>query len=252
MMRIQVLTLFPEMFNGVFETSIIKRALEQNIVNISLIHIRDFATDKHHITDDAPYGGGGGMVMIPEPLSGAIENALRSSQPDEKRSLAYLSPQGERFNQDIARELAGMDHLILLCGRYEGVDERICDLYVDREISVGDFVVGGGEIPAMMVIDAVVRLLPGAIGNEDSYQNDSFYTGLLDYPHYTRPREFKGLSVPEVLVSGHHLEIEKWRRRKALERTLLRRPDLLKSAPLTPEDKKLLKELRKQHNLPET
>jgi tRNA (guanine37-N1)-methyltransferase len=249
-MRIDILTLFPEMFTGVFETSIIKRAREQDIVDIRVTNIRDFATDKHHITDDAPFGGGGGMVMIPEPITDSIEHVLDTGPPGANRSLIYLSPQGELFSQNMAKELAELDHLILLCGRYEGVDERICDLFVDREVSIGDYVVGGGEIPAMVLIDSLVRLLPGAIGNEDSYVNDSFFTGLLDCPHYTRPREYRGLEVPDVLLSGHHKEIDKWRRQQSLERTLLRRPDLLEKTELSPEDEKYLKELRKKHNLP--
>lgn len=245
-MRIDILTLFPEMFAGVFSTSIIKRAQEKNIVQLRLINIRDFATDKHKVTDDAPYGGGGGMVMIPEPLARAIEFALGNEATGEKTKVVYLTPQGIPYSQKIANELAQLEHLILLCGHYEGIDERICQLFVNLEISLGDFVLSGGEIPAMAVVDSIVRLLPGAIGNEDSYRHDSFYTGLLDYPHYTRPREFRGLKVPEILLSGNHQEIARWRREAALERTFLRRPDLLEKAELTEADRRFLQQLKQK------
>lgn len=246
-MRIDVLTLFPQMFEGVFAVSIIKRAQEKGLVQIRLLDIREFATDKHKIADDYPYGGGGGMVMTPEPLARAIEFALGDEERGEKTRVVYLSPQGVVYTQEIANELSQLEHLILLCGHYEGVDERICQLFVDMEISIGDFVLSGGEIPAMVVVDSIVRLLPGAIGNEDSYRHDSFYTGLLDYPHYTRPREFRGLKVPEVLLSGNHWEIARWRREKALERTFLRRPDLLEKADLTPADLLFLQQLKQHH-----
>ena len=249
-MRIDILTLFPEMFSGVFDVSIVNRAHEQNIVNIRLIQIRDFAPDKHKITDDYPFGGGGGMVMTPGPVAGAIEYALGGKDRDAQTRVVYLSPQGVPYTQEIATDLGTLDHLVLLCGHYEGVDERICDLFVDQEVSIGDYVLSGGEIPAMVVVESVVRLLPGAIGNEISYQRDSFYHGILDFPHYTRPREFRGLHVPETLLSGHHKEIERWRRRQALLRTLIRRPDLLEKATLSEEDRAVLEDL-KQHP-PET
>ncbi len=251
-MRIDILTLFPEMFEGVFEASIIKRAREDNVVDINLIDIRDFATDKHSITDDYPYGGGGGMVMIPAPVADAIEHALEDKSRDAETQVVYLSPQGKRYTQDMARALSHLEHLVLLCGRYEGVDERICDLYVDKEISIGDYVLSGGEIPAMVVVESIVRLLPGAIGNENSFRQDSFYSGILDFPHYTRPREFRGHTVPDVLLSGHHKEVEKWRRRKALERTFLRRPDLLKNADLSKDDKAFIEELKKRYPAKDT
>ncbi len=245
-MQIDILTLFPEMFTGVFDASIVKRAREQNIIDIRLIQIRDFASDKHKITDDYPFGGGGGMVMTPAPLAGAIEFAIGEQPHDEKMRIIYLSPQGVPYTQEMARDLAQINHLILLCGHYEGVDERICDLFVDQEISIGDYVLSGGEIPAMVVVESVVRLLPGAIGNEISYQRDSFYHGLLDFPHYTRPREFRGLQVPEALLSGHHKEIERWRRRQALLRTFLRRPDLLEEADLSEDDRAMLDEIKRE------
>ncbi len=246
-MLIDILTLFPEMFTGVFDASIIKRAQEKGILQIRLVQIRDFATDKHKITDDYPFGGGGGMVMTPEPLARAIEFALGSEEKGESTRVVYLSPQGVPYTQSIAKELAELKHLIVLCGRYEGIDERICELFVDQEISIGDYVLSGGEIPAMVLVDSICRLLPGAIGNEESYRHDSFYEDLLDFPQYTRPREFRGLRVPEVLLSGNHKEIERWRRQKALERTFLRRPDLLEKADLSEEDLKFLKKLREKY-----
>lgn len=246
-MLIDILTLFPEMFSGVFDSSIIKRAREKGILQIRLVQIRDFATDKHKITDDYPFGGGGGMVMTPEPLARAIEFALEGKTKDETTRVIYLSPQGVPYTQSLAKELSRLQHLIVLCGRYEGIDERICELFVDQEISIGDYVLSGGEIPAMVLVDSICRLLPGAIGNEESYRRDSFYEGLLDFPHYTRPRIFRGLSVPEVLLSGNHKEIERWRRQKALERTFLRRPDLLEKANLSKEDLKFLDELKRKY-----
>ena len=245
-MKIDILTLFPEMFTGAFEASIIKRAVENKIIEIRFINIRDFATDKHQITDDAPFGGGGGMVMTPQPLAGAIEFALEDEVRNEHTQVVYLSPQGVTHNQEIANELAALEHMILLCGRYEGIDERICEVLIDREISIGDYVLSGGEYPAMIIVDSIVRLLPGALGNEDSFRHDSFYKGLLDYPHYTRPREFCGRSVPDVLLSGHHKEIEIWRRHESLRRTFLRRPDLLKKAVLSREDLQFIQKLEKE------
>jgi len=245
LMRISIVTLFPEMFVGPFDSSIVKRACERNLVEIRLINTRDFAADKHKVTDDYPYGGGGGMVMKPEPLAAAIEAARQGSQ-GTKCVTVYLSPQGEPYTQEIAMELTQYDNLVLVCGHYEGIDERIRESLIDREISIGDYVLSGGELPAMVLIDSLVRLLPGALHNETSWKNDSFSTGLLDWPHYTRPEEFRGMRVPDVLLSGNHQKIAEWRCRKALERTWRVRPDLIKKAQLSEQDHKWLAELRRK------
>ncbi|MFH0795036.1 MAG: tRNA (guanosine(37)-N1)-methyltransferase TrmD [bacterium] len=242
-MEFDVLTLFPEMFEGPLTCSIVQRAREKGLVTIRIHDIRDWAPDRHHVTDDSPYGGGGGMVMKCEPLAAAI-SAVREKS-DNLAPVIYLSPQGEVFTHDLALDLLKEDRLILLCGHYEGMDERLRQNYVDREVSLGDFVLTGGELPAMVMIDALVRLLPGGVGNEASVQNDSFSTGLLDYPHYTRPEVFENCQVPEVLLSGNHKEIERWRRRQALERTYRRRPDLLERASLTPEDRAFVEALKR-------
>ena len=220
-MFIDVLTIFPDMVELVTGWSILKRAAEKGLVTIRAVNIRDFATDKHRMTDDAPYGGGPGMVMKPEPVVGAIDFA-KGERPGR---VILLSPQGERFTQAKARSLSAEDHLILVCGRYEGIDERI-RAFVDEEISIGDYVLTGGELPAFVVIDAVVRLLPGVLGNEASTDEESFAQGLLEYPQYTRPPVFRNLPVPEVLLSGHHKKIEQWRREMALQRTKKRHPEL--------------------------
>ncbi len=222
---IQILTLFPEFFESPLKTSLTGKAIERGHFDVQLIDIRDFATDKHNTCDDSPYGGGAGMVMKPEPLVGALEHA-RNNSPDAPRIL--LTPQGEPFAQPIAQQLA-REHqsLILVCGRYEGVDERVRQHWIDREISIGDFVLTGGEIGAMTILDAVTRLLPGVLGNADSADEESFSTDRLEYPQYTRPQDFRGHPVPDILLSGHHGKIAEWRRQKALERTQDRRPDLL-------------------------
>ncbi len=224
-MRIDILTIFPEMFSSVFAATIIKRAQAAGKVEISLHDIRDFASDAHRTVDDTPYGGGAGMVMKADILSKAVESV---ASVGERRSVILLSAQGEKLEHKVAAELAGLDQMVLICGRYEGLDERFIELYVDREISIGDFVASGGEIPAMVVCDAVIRLLPGVLGNVESIKNESHANGLLEYPQYTRPPEFKGLKVPDVLLSGNHKEIEKWRHEQSLKRTAERRPDLLK------------------------
>ncbi len=242
-MRIDVLTLFPEMFTGPFGASILKRAQDGGVVRLNVVNIRDFAPGKRRITDEYPYGGGAGMVMKVEPLANAIEHCLEGLPP-RSVPVILMSPQGERFDQEMAKGLAGEERLILICGHYEGVDERVRGLHVTREVSIGDYVLTGGELPAMVVVDAVARLLPGALGDEQSAVEDSFYSGLLEYPQYTRPPEFRGLAVPEILISGHHEKIRVWRRREALRRTLERRPDLLETAPLTAEDLRLLAEIR--------
>jgi tRNA (guanine37-N1)-methyltransferase len=256
-MRIDVLTLFPDMFEGVFGSSILGKARDRGLVSLSTVNFRDFSGNKHNTVDDTPYGGGGGMVLKPEPIFGAVEHILDNSGPEVRESEAkprviLMCPQGETFTQRKAAELAAEPHLIFICGHYEGYDERIREFLVTDELSIGDYVLTGGELPAMVVIDSVVRLLPGVLGNERSAVTDSFSDGLLEYPHYTRPLAFRGWSVPEVLMSGHHAEIEKWRRLQSLERTLARRPDLLESAELSPNERKWLQEELKRLNKGET
>jgi tRNA (guanine37-N1)-methyltransferase len=224
-MRIDILTLFPEMFTGVLEYSIVKRAREAGVVAVNLVNFRDWAQDKHHTVDDSPFGGGPGMVIKPEPVFDTVA-AVRATQKPVG-PLVYLSPKGERFTQALARELASLPCLTLLCGRYEGLDQRVVDHLVDREISVGDYVLSGGEPAAIVLLDAVVRLLPGALGDEASTVEESFSEGLLEYPQYTRPAEYGGWKIPEVLLSGNHEAIRRWRRDMALEETRKKRPDLL-------------------------
>lgn len=253
-MKVDVLTLFPEMFDGVFNSSILGKAQGKGIVSLNAINFREYAGNKHNTVDDTPYGGGGGMVLKPEPIFGAVEDLLgiNGDQQDSHTNSAkqprviLMCPQGETFTQSKAEQLAKEDHLIFICGHYEGYDERIREHLVTDELSIGDYVLTGGEIPAMVVIDSVARLLPGVLGNEMSAVTDSFSTGLLEYPHYTRPVEFRGWKVPDILLSGHHANIELWRRREALRRTLNRRPDLLESVELSPQDKKLLNEVRSE------
>jgi len=240
-MNFTVLTLFPEMFSLLDVGGIIKRSVDKQLISIETIDIRDFATDRHHTADDRPFGGGAGMVMKPEPLAGAIGTA-KKEYPDA--CVVLLTPQGRPFDQGMARYLAGLSSLILVCGRYEGIDERICQDLVDQDLSIGDYVLTGGELAAMVVIDAVSRLIPGALGNQQSAQEDSFSTGLIEHPQYTRPRAFKNSQVPEVLLSGNHEAIRQWRRQASIIRTFLKRPDLLLDLPLTPEDVGFLKRLR--------
>lgn len=241
-MRIEILTTFPRIVEAVVGESILGRARERGIVEIEAVNLRDFTKDRHKTTDDAPYGGGPGMVMKCEPVFGAVE-ALASRARAGRPKVILMTPQGRRFDQKIAEELAAESHLILVCGRYEGVDERIREHLVEDEISIGDYVLTGGELAALVVADAVSRLVPGVLGAEESPVSESFSSGLLEYPQYTRPVEFRGYEAPEVLLSGNHADIEKWRRREALRRTLDRRPDLLESAPLTEEDRRILDEL---------
>jgi tRNA (guanine37-N1)-methyltransferase len=223
-MRFDIITIFPEIFREVFDFGIIRRARQSGIVEICVHDLRDFTFDRHHQTDDRPFGGGAGMVMKPEPLFRAVEFVThRSSQP----TVALLSPQGRLFDHEMAERLSALDQLVLICGRYEGVDERVVEHLIKEEISIGDFVLSGGEIPAMVIIDSVTRLLPGALGSEESAERESFSRGLLDHPHYTRPAEYRGMKAPDVLMSGHHAQIEKWRREKAVEKTLRCRPDLI-------------------------
>ncbi len=242
-MQFDVFTLLPEVFPPYLDTSILQRARERGLIDVRVHNIRDYTHDKHHTTDDIPYGGGGGMVMKPEPLVEAVETVL-GLQPGVKPDypVILLTPQGRVFNQSIATELAGHARLALICGRYEGVDERIRRSLVTDEISIGDYVLTGGELPALIVIDAVSRLLPGVLGDPDGATDDSHASGLLEYPHYTRPPQFRGQSVPEVLLSGDHAKIARWRREQSLLRTLERRPDLLEKAELSAADRKFLKE----------
>jgi len=250
-MHFDIFTLFPEMFSGPFDASIIRRAREAGRVTIALHDIRDYATDRHHVTDDTPYGGGGGMVMKPEPIWNAVEAILgfdpagRSDVPP----IILLTPQGRQFTQAVARELAAHERLLLLCGRYEGIDERVRQYLASNEISIGDYVLSGGEIPAMVVVDALVRLLPGVLGDPGATLDDSHASGLLEYPHYTRPPVYRGYPVPEVLLSGHHAEVDRWRRREALRRTRARRPDLLARADLSQTDREFLAQLEEEYRL---
>lgn len=240
-MRVDVLTLFPDMFTPMFETSIIGRAQEKGIAQLSATNFRHYATSKHKTVDDYPYGGGGGMVLKPEPLFAAVEHL---QQQAARPRVILLCPQGETFTQAKAEQLAAEDHLIFVCGHYEGYDERIREHLVTDELSIGDYVLTGGELAAMVIIDSVIRLLPGALGNDTSAVTDSFSTGLLEYPHYTRPAEFRGWKVPDVLMSGNHAHIAKWRREQSLIRTLERRPDLLAKADLTDKERQWLQKLQ--------
>jgi len=239
-LRFDVFTLFPEVFSPYLEASILQRARENQLVDICLHNIRDWATDRHHVCDDMPYGGGGGMVMKPEPIFSAVEIILGTPPACP---VILLSPQGRVFTQALAQELAQHFHLALLCGRYEGVDERVLEHLVTDEISIGDYVLSGGELPALVLIDAITRLIPGALGDPGGAWDDSHATGLLEYPHYTRPPEFRGWWVPEVLLSGDHARIARWRREQALLRTFQRRPDLLNTADLSDKDRDFLNSL---------
>jgi tRNA (guanine37-N1)-methyltransferase len=235
-MRIDILTLFPEFFDSPLNQSMLRRAQTLGRVGFRVLNLRDFAPDRHKVADDRPFGGGPGMVMKPEPLVAAIRR-VREEAPDTR--VIFLAPTGRLFDQETAADLAQAPGVLLICGHYEGVDERVRH-FIDEEISIGDFILTGGEIPALVVVDAVTRLLPGVLGGEGATEEESFQTGLLEYPHYTRPRDFEGLTVPEVLLSGDHARIARWRREQALWRTQALRPDLLAKAPLSPEDRKLL------------
>lgn len=245
-MRIDILTLFPEMFQGPFDHSIVKRAIDEKTITISVHDIRDYTHDKHHTADDYAYGGGAGMVMKPGPIFEAVEG-VREKASGEMEGITpqviLLTPQGRLFSQGIAREMSAFSWLILICGHYEGIDERVREHLVDDEISIGDYVLSGGELAAMVMVDAVVRLVPGVLGSGASLLEESHAEGLLEYPQYTRPPEFRGWSVPEVLLSGNHGEIARWRREQSLLRTLKKRPDLLEKVDLTPEEKDSIKRL---------
>ena len=240
-MDFTVLTLFPEMFSVLLAGGIVRRAIEAEYITVEPVNIRDFAKDRHRTVDDRPYGGGSGMLMKPEPLAEAIRQAGKK-HPEAWKIL--LTPQGRLFDQKVARELAEQPSVILVCGRYEGVDERVREHLVDEELSIGNYVLTGGELAAMVIIDAVTRLVPGTLGSEASAQEDSFSGGLLEYPQYTRPRSFEGVDVPEVLVSGNHAAIKEWRRRASLVRTMLTRPDLLIDQPLSESDMAFIRKLQ--------
>ncbi|MBI5824717.1 MAG: tRNA (guanosine(37)-N1)-methyltransferase TrmD [Chloroflexi bacterium] len=278
-MQFEVFTLLPEVFPSYLETSIIKRARERGLIHVDVHNIREYTHDKHHVTDDTPYGGGGGMVMKPEPVFEAVESVLGLNLPfdyslEERSTSAHivptisregeaplasrppttesnipiilLTPQGRVFNQSIAQELSTHPRIALICGRYEGIDERIREHLVTDEISIGDFVLTGGELPALILIDAIARLLPEVLGDPTGAEDDSHAMGLLEYPHYTRPPEFRGWKIPEVLLSGAHAKIDKWRREQALERTFRKRPDMLEKAELTKDDLKFLDGIKKR------
>jgi tRNA (guanine37-N1)-methyltransferase len=264
-MRFDIVTIFPGFFNGIFEHGVLKRAIQSELFSVAVHDLREFTHDRHRTVDDRPFGGGEGMVLKPEPLAEAVEHlrlAPRAERGAHRETVILLSAQGRRFSQAMARELAQASRVVLLCGRYEGVDERVSELVADQELSIGDYVLSGGELAAAVVLDTTMRLLPGVLGNEASSEYESFGAaddllprkagvlnsthgagGLLDYPHYTRPAEFRGLAVPEVLSSGNHEQIRKWRREQALRKTLLNRPDLLQNAELSAEDRTYLRAL---------
>ncbi|RFB19084.1 tRNA (guanosine(37)-N1)-methyltransferase TrmD [Bacillus sp. HNG] len=241
-MKIDILTLFPNMFNGVLGESILKKAQEKEKVSFRVVNFREYADNKHQKVDDYPYGGGAGMVLMPQPIFDAVEDLTK--QTETKPKVILLCPQGERFTQQKAEDLAKEEHLIFICGHYEGYDERIREHLSTEEISIGDFVLTGGELAAMVISDSVVRLLPGVLGNEDSPVLDSHSTGLLEHPHYTRPANFRGMTVPEVLLSGNHMHIEEWREKESLRRTYKRRPDLLENYQLSPKQEKWVEEFK--------
>jgi tRNA (guanine37-N1)-methyltransferase len=256
-MEFDVFTLLPEVFPPYLNSSILHRARQRGLIDVRIHNIRDWATDKHHVTDDEPYGGGGGMVMKVEPVFAAVESVLgpipggdgndrASTDSGARVPVILLTPQGRVFSQKIAMELVRHPRLALICGRYEGVDERIREHLVTDEISIGDYVLTGGELPALILMDGISRLIPGVLGDPDGAMDDSHATGLLEYPHYTRPPEYRDWGVPEILLSGDHAKIEKWRREQSLRRTFKRRPDLLESAPLSETDRKVLKKIQEE------
>ena len=240
-MEFDVFTLLPEVFPPYLNSSILNRARQRGLIEVRIHNIRDWAADKHHVTDDEPYGGGGGMVMKVEPVFTAIESVLG---PTPSCPIILLTPQGRVFSQKIAMELVQHPRLAMICGRYEGVDERIREHLATDEISIGDYVLTGGELPALILIDAISRLIPGVLGDPDGAMDDSHSGGLLEYPHYTRPPEYRGWGVPEILLSGDHAKIEKWRREQSLRRTMKRRPDLMENAPLSEKDRKVVKKIQ--------
>ena len=242
-MRIDIMTLFPEMCEAVFTQSIVGRALQTGKLSVSAVNIRDYSTDKHNRVDDTPYGGGMGMLMQAQPIYDCYRAIAGASET--KPHVIYLSPQGKVLTQQRAKELAGYDHLVLLCGHYEGVDERVLEEIVDEELSIGDYVLTGGELPALVLTDCIARMVDGVLPNEEAYSQESHYASLLEHPQYTKPYEWNGRTVPDVLVSGHHANIEKWKRQESLRRTFLRRPELLETASLDKSDRKFLESLQK-------
>jgi tRNA (guanine37-N1)-methyltransferase len=245
-MHFDVFSLFPSIFQSYFEISILQKAIEKNLLQIQIHNIRDWTFDKHHVTDDTPYGGGGGMVMKAEPIFSAIEDILGTKTD---APIILMSPQGKPFNTQMAMDLTKYSKLVILCGRYEGIDERVIEHLVTDQISIGDFVVTGGELPALMLIDAVARFIPGVLGDPEGAKDDSFGNGLLEHPHYTRPENFRGWQVPDVLLSGHHAKIEVWKREQSLTRTYFLRPDLLKTAELNERDINFLTLLEEKEKL---
>ena len=241
-MNFHILTLFPEMVMGGLNTSITGRAIDKGLISVEAVNIRDYSKDKHHHVDDAPYGGGAGMVMQAEPVYLAYQSV--AEKLPKKPKVLYMSPQGKVFNQRMAEELAQEEEIVFLCGHYEGIDERVLEEIVDEEVSIGDYVLTGGELPALVIMDAVSRLVGGVLHNEDSAEFDSFHDNLLEYPQYSRPEVWRDKAVPPILMSGHHANVEKWRREQSLIRTLERRPDLLENANLTKQDKKFLAKLK--------
>jgi tRNA (guanine37-N1)-methyltransferase len=254
-MQFDIITIFPGFFAGIFEHGVVKRAIQTGLLKVAVHDLREFTHDRHRTVDDRPFGGGEGMVLKPEPLAEAVEHlqlAPRAERAGQRETVILLSAQGRRFSQNVARELAQMRRIVLLCGRYEGVDERVNELVADQELSIGDYVLSGGELGAAVILDATMRLLPGVLGNDSSSDNESFESGLagagglLDHPQYTRPAEFRGLAVPEVLSGGNHEQIRRWRREQALKKTLRNRPDLLETAELSPEEQRFLRALEVQ------
>lgn len=244
-MRFDLFSLFPSIFQPYLEISILQKAIARGLLDVEVHNIRDWTYDKHHITDDTPYGGGGGMVMKAEPVFRAVEDVLGIPAPCP---IILMSPQGRPFTTQIARELATLPHIAIICGRYEGIDERVREHLISDQLSIGDFVITGGELPALMVVDAVARFIPGVLGDPTGAEEDSFSNGLLEYPHYTKPEQFRDWRVPEVLLSGHHANIERWRHEQSLLRTFLQRPELLKNTDLSENDLKLIHQFRQQQN----
>lgn len=242
-MKFEIFSLFPSVFKPYFDVSILQKAIENGLIEINIHNIRDWTFDKHHVTDDTPYGGGGGMVMKPEPIFTAIEDIL-GNPPN--CPVILMSPQGRPFNYEIARDLAQLPQIAVLCGRYEGIDERVRQYLISDQFSIGDFVVTGGELPAMMMVDAISRFIPGVLGDPTGAEDDSFSNGLLEYPHYTKPETFRNWKVPEVLLNGHHAKIMAWRKEQSIIRTFFQRPDLLEKAKLTADELKIIERLKKE------
>ncbi len=246
-LEINILTIFPNMFKGPFSESILNRAQKKGLIKINLIDLRDFTSDKHKTVDDYSYGGGPGMILKPQPIWDAVEVIKKTKSPLPLK-IIITSAQGKIFNQEMAKNLSKEKRLLIICGRYEGIDERIPQLLDAEEVSIGNFVVSGGELPAMLMVDVISRMIPGVLGKEESMVNDSFYNEYLDYPHYTRPSEYNGFKVPEILLSGNHKEIEKWRRKQSLLRTLIRRPEIFANRKMSNKDLDLLREIEKSSN----